>query len=159
MMRWTALFAAVVVVWAIALPVAAVVRGSASTSRGAEDVARLTYLAGAVVCHQRPERSFRLADVPLPVCARCTGIYGGAAVAALGLVISAAGRARPRALPRSSLRIAALIALAPTVATIVYEWTTGHMPSHLIRAAAGVPIGAFVAWTVMRQTRAGGHSE
>ena len=31
------------------------------------------YQAGSLVCHQRPERSFHLAGVQLPVCARCFG--------------------------------------------------------------------------------------
>jgi hypothetical protein len=37
----------------------------------------------------------------------------------------------------------------PTLLTLVYEWTTGDMPSHAIRAAAGVPIGVVVAWLVV----------
>ncbi|MEO5821831.1 MAG: DUF2085 domain-containing protein, partial [Vicinamibacteraceae bacterium] len=41
------------------------------------------YLAGRVVCHQRPERSFVAAGHPLPVCARCTGIYAAAPLACL----------------------------------------------------------------------------
>jgi uncharacterized membrane protein len=30
-----------------------------------------------VMCHGRVERSFALFDVPMPICARCTGIYAG----------------------------------------------------------------------------------
>jgi uncharacterized membrane protein len=33
----------------------------------------------ALVCHQRPERSFWMFGVPVAVCARCLGIYVGAA--------------------------------------------------------------------------------
>ena len=29
-------------------------------------------------CHQMPERSFFIKDYQFPVCARCTGVYGGA---------------------------------------------------------------------------------
>ncbi|MGH8188115.1 MAG: DUF2085 domain-containing protein, partial [Steroidobacteraceae bacterium] len=43
----------------------------------------ITYAFGSVICHQRPERSFRIGLATLPVCARCTGLYAGAAVAAL----------------------------------------------------------------------------
>lgn len=32
---------------------------------------------GSAVCHQMAERSFIFGKVPLPVCARCTGIYSG----------------------------------------------------------------------------------
>lgn len=33
---------------------------------------------GSAVCHQFPEHSYRIAGVPLPLCARCTGLYLGA---------------------------------------------------------------------------------
>jgi len=33
----------------------------------------------ALVCHQRPERSFWMFGAPVAVCARCLGIYLGAA--------------------------------------------------------------------------------
>jgi uncharacterized membrane protein len=39
----------------------------------------------ALVCHQQPERSFRIFGEPVAVCARCLGIYAGAAV---GLLIT-----------------------------------------------------------------------
>jgi hypothetical protein len=41
------------------------------------------------------------------------------------------------------------IAAAPTVLSLVYEWSTGDMPSNAIRAAAGIPIGFVVAWLVV----------
>lgn len=37
----------------------------------------------ALVCHQRPERSFWLFGAPVAVCARCLGIYIGAAIGLL----------------------------------------------------------------------------
>jgi uncharacterized membrane protein len=37
----------------------------------------------ALVCHQRPERSFWLFGAPVAVCARCLGIYLGAAIGML----------------------------------------------------------------------------
>ena len=48
-----------------------------------------------------------------------------------------------------NVRLALALAVAPTVVTLAYEWTTGDMPSHAIRAAAGVPIGLVVAWLVV----------
>jgi len=47
------------------------------------------------------------------------------------------------------LRAVLLAAALPTLATLVYEWTSGHMPAHSIRAAAGAPLGATVAWMVL----------
>jgi len=37
----------------------------------------------ALVCHQRPERSFWMFGAPVAVCARCLGIYIGAAIGLL----------------------------------------------------------------------------
>jgi len=37
----------------------------------------------ALVCHQRPERSFWIFGAPVAVCARCLGIYCGAALCCL----------------------------------------------------------------------------
>ena len=37
----------------------------------------------------------------------------------------------------------------PTAVTLAYEWTTGVMPPHAVRAAAGMPIGLAVAWLVV----------
>ena len=39
------------------------------------------YAAFSHVCHQIPERSFYIAGYPFAVCARCTGLYVGFAVA------------------------------------------------------------------------------
>ena len=39
-------------------------------------------LSFAAVCHQIPDRSFAWAGAPLAVCARCLGLYAGAALAA-----------------------------------------------------------------------------
>jgi hypothetical protein len=37
------------------------------------------------------------------------------------------------------------------VATLVYEWTTGVMPSNWIRAASGVCLGVGVAALIQRE--------
>ena len=43
----------------------------------------------------------------------------------------------------------AALAAIPTALTLGYEWTTGVMPAHAIRAAAGAAIGLAVAWLVV----------
>jgi Predicted membrane protein (DUF2085) len=97
------------------------------------------YFAGRVVCHQRPERSFVAAGHPLPVCARCTGIYAGATLACLLAVAVPGGRGRrlwawmrtPRGL---------LAAALPTAVSVVVEWITGWTDPGL-RAATGAVLG------------------
>src|SRR4029079_1715239 len=103
--------------WAAAIPLAAVVVASTSGMAVPKVAASAVYVAGAVVCHQKPERSFRLAGQPLPVCARSTGIYIGAALAVAALV---GGSVRMRRggppLDPHRVRRAGVVALAPTLA-------------------------------------------
>jgi len=97
------------------------------------------YLTGRVVCHQRPERSFVAAGHPLPVCARCTGIYAAAPLACLLALGIPAGRARKvwawAATPRGLL-----VAALPTAVSVVAEWITGWSDPGL-RAATGAGLG------------------
>lgn len=48
------------------------------------DAARLPF---SMICHGIPERSLRIADHLLPVCARCTGIYLGGILSALAALL------------------------------------------------------------------------
>lgn len=97
------------------------------------------YAASSRICHQRPERSFHVAGLPLPVCARCTGIYLSAAIGALAVWAAA----RPR---RVSPRVALLVASAPTAATWLLEHVGGMPFSNITRAAAAIPLGAVAGW-------------
>jgi uncharacterized membrane protein len=109
-------------------------------------LAFVLYGVGAVVCHQLPERSFHAWGAQLPVCARCTGIYLGAAMAAF----SVGGRptiGRLRLVDRA--RTLLVVAILPTIVTLVYEWITGDTPSNAVRAVAGAPLGAAAAFVVM----------
>lgn len=99
----------------------------------------LIYLAGHTVCHQRPERSFTRDGHPLPVCARCTGMYAAAPLVCLVALLAPSGRARRlwgwAATPRGLLAAA-----LPTILTVIVEWTTGWT-SAPVRALAGAGLG------------------
>jgi uncharacterized membrane protein len=127
------------------------------------------YAIGSAICHQLPERSFHLWGAQMPVCARCAGIYVGAAVAALAAPLRAPGTAEagrhtsaslvqgvptalPGFIPATTARRLLALAVLPSLITLVYEWSTGIAPAHMIRAAAGIPIGVVVAWLVVAAT-------
>ncbi len=138
--------------WVIVLPLAPIAASEPHQSAALFSFAYGAYAIGSIICHQIAARSFHLGSAPLPVCARCTGIYIGAAVTALAGV-----RFRPRrplrpaggeALRTALFRRVLLLAVLPTAATLVYEWTTGVTPPNAVRALAGAPIGAAVAWII-----------
>jgi hypothetical protein len=106
------------IVWAAVIPLAAFAATRPEGVPSAYGFALAVYSMGRVVCHQLPVRSFRLWGAALPVCARCTGIYAGAALAAFVMfgVFNRAGA--PGAMPPAATAAAAP-ALVPTALTLV----------------------------------------
>lgn len=84
----------------------------------------------ALVCHQRPERSFWLFGAPLAVCARCLGIYIGAAI---GLLL--------RTSRQLALRIL-IAAAAINVIDAVAELAGLHGNWMIVRFGLGMMLGA-----------------
>jgi uncharacterized membrane protein len=90
----------------------------------------------AVVCHQRPERSFWIFGAEMAVCSRCLGIYLGAAV---GLLF------------RTSRRIALRLLVAAVALNLLDAMTelAGLHGNWLaIRFVFGMPLGATAALLV-----------
>jgi uncharacterized membrane protein len=110
-------------------------------------IAGALYAIGSFICHQRPERSFHLFAAQLPVCARCTGIYAGAALGASAASLSARLRARAMS---ASARALLLAGAVPTAVTLVLEWTGVWAGSNAARATAGVPLGVACALVVVQ---------
>jgi uncharacterized membrane protein len=134
--------------WAALLPLGTYAATRPHASSAVHLFAFAMYAVGSMVCHQRPERSFHVWGAQLPVCARCTGIYVGAAVFVVARAVQTSADRVGESLARR--RRLALVAAIPTIATLVYEWTTGDMPSNATRFAAGLPLGAVVSWLVLR---------
>lgn len=110
-------------------------------------VSALVYASASLVCHQRAERSFHAAGHPLPVCARCTGLYLSAA---LGALFAWFGGARMPPGVKAMLAVAAL----PTLLTVAIEWAGVASPSNVLRAAAALPLGVAAGWILIRLLRA-----
>ena len=105
-------------------------------------LAAAMYAIGAFICHQRPERSFHIDAIQLPVCARCLGIYGGAA---LGMAVHLASGWRLAVSPRALL----IAAGAPTLGMVALETAGLWESSNAVRAAAGIWLGVGVALAVV----------
>jgi uncharacterized membrane protein len=109
-------------------------------------IATVIYGLGSLICHQRSERSFHIEAIQLPVCARCLGIYAGAAAGAVSRLMPGPD---PRIRPRPLLICAAV----PTVVTLALEWTGAAAPGNIARAAAGAVLGAAAAFVLVPRLR------
>ena len=74
------------------------------------------YVIFSPLCHQIPARSFFLAGLQLPVCARCTGIYLGGFIGSFFV--------RPRAPPPWVLMVACIPMGIDGVTQIVFREST-----------------------------------
>jgi uncharacterized membrane protein len=143
--RRTALVAALAsAAWLCAIGGAAIVRAQPHGWPAAvSSAAGLVYVTASFVCHQRPERSFHVERTPLPVCARCVGLYVGAA---LGLLLAVRWNGvKSRFAPRSehASRLPLLLVAAPTVLSVGLEWLGGPSPLWT-RTVTALPLGGAV---------------
>jgi uncharacterized membrane protein len=104
-------------------------------------------MVGALVCHQRVDRTFMLFGEFMPVCARCTGIYLSGALGATAAWLTV------RSMPRHT-RALILGAALPTLASLVVEWAGLMQPGNTVRAVAALPVGAACGWIFVRLLRA-----
>jgi uncharacterized membrane protein len=134
--------------WFAALWLAPAAAAASSARELQSAFAALVYTIGSMICHQRPERSFSAGALPLPVCARCTGVYVGGAIGSCVALALARSRSRRLDARRIDWRRALVAAAIPTAVTLAYEWTSGSVPSNSLRAAAGIPLGLAVGFIV-----------
>ena len=154
--RWMGgAFTAVTLVWLLLILLVPAVLARETGGRTVAVVSAGTYLMGSFICHQRSDRSFHPGGVQMPVCARCSGLYLGAAA---GVLAAGVRRRRdvgpPGRTPGSAragqapawLRWVVVAAAVPTGISFAAEMA-GWIPSiGELRAAAGVPLGVAVTW-------------
>jgi uncharacterized membrane protein len=118
-----------------------IAHGGSWTTLGAGVHASLSPL-----CHQNPERCFSAAGIPMPLCARCTGVlFGVAVVATIALF-----RSRPYKYRTSLLVIALLFVVLDVVAEAIgYH---GNLP--VLRFATGMLLGGAMSSFVPQATNA-----
>jgi uncharacterized membrane protein len=106
-------------------------------------VLAIIFAIGGVICHQQPERSFFIGAHQLPVCARCTGLYVGAAAGfVFWIVLKIARGWRPRVVPHRSALAALAIAAVPTVVSVGSGMLGLWDGTNLTRALLAIPLGA-----------------
>ena len=123
------------------------------------DLIRSTVFAiGAAICHQLPERSFLWNGHPLPVCARCTGLYLSAGAGLLAwLAIKVARGWRPLPFnPGPTLTVLALAAVPTAVsyaAGLIGAWDGSNLTRALLAIPLGTCAGAIVAAVCTKDLR------
>ena len=138
--------------WAIVLISAPNITADYASTSPLFTVGAAAYVVGTIVCHQQADRSFRLFETTLPVCARCTGLYVGAGIVALMMLMSGAFR-NQRGCRRKDARTLLVVSALPTVLSILGETFGVVDPGNLIRAFIGLPLGGtalFVTGDVLR---------
>lgn len=121
----------------VALPLVPCVPPSALVTGTARAAA---YAAGSVICHQRPERSWHRCGTRWPVCARCSGLYLGAAAGAL---LALGGVARGTGWRRWRVLVAG--AGVPTAVLWLAEAAGLLDPGNVGRFVAALPLGGAAA--------------
>jgi hypothetical protein len=121
-------------------------------------VAATVYVAGGLVCHQRPSRSFHLWDARLPVCARCCGLYLGGFGGLLIALLSRRSTRRRTGFDEGLLRRWRWLILGAAAPTAII-WLLEHagilpaITTNWTRALSGLPLGGTVAWVVWTALR------
>jgi len=136
--RDTAIVAALIAAVATAILSASVVCTWA-IAHGASMRWRLLF---RLFCHGIPERCFIVWQVPMPICARCTAIYAGLAVAVVVFLL----------LPRMSERVARvvlIIAIVPLGVDGLTQLVRLRESTNELRLVTGLAAGiAFGLWAI-----------
>ena len=119
-------------------------------------------LAGSAVCGRIPDHSFHLAGRQLPLCARCTGTFGGALLGFAGLLILGKRKAAQMPpVPVVGLLVGFIFLMAVdglnSYASLLLNRPLLYQPHNLLRLATGTlhglalsiivfPIFSFALW-------------
>jgi uncharacterized membrane protein len=134
--------AAAPIIWLALLTFAAAGAGSSFFP----SIREFVFAFASHVCHQQPDRSFHWGGTAWPVCARCLGLY---AAAPLGAMLALAVKTPARIVPARNILLLSIAAL-PTGVTWVAEHGFGAPLSNELRFVAALPLGAAVAWLLVR---------
>ena len=95
-----------------------------------------------LMCHGRPERCLELFDVPMPICARCTGIY-------LGVIAGLFAYWLVRFISEKEFKVIALAGIIPLGIDGLTQLTGLRESTNELRIATGLVAGlAFGMWVL-----------
>ena len=121
-----------------------VVSAPALRANGSPLLSQVVYKLFSGACHQIPERSFYLWGFPLAVCARCAGLYAGAAAGVLAYPLLRRPLARTDAPPRAWLLLAVLPTTVDLLLGVTGLWENTHLSRFLTALLAGAAAAFYV---------------
>ena len=121
-----------------------VVLAPALRANGSLLLSQVVYKLFSGACHQIPERSFYLWGFPLAVCARCAGLYAGAAAGLLAYPLLRRPLARTDAPPRAWLLLAVLPTSVDLLLGVTGLWENTHLSRFLTALLAGAAAAFYV---------------
>jgi uncharacterized membrane protein len=124
--------------------IAIIVLAPLAKAKGHVQIAATIYQTFSHLCHQLPERSFFIDGHPFAVCARCTGIYAGFAMAAV--VYPLMRSLRQTEAPR---RKWLFIAAVPLAIDFLFEFSGVGHNTHSSRLLTGALLGAVAVFYIM----------
>ncbi len=133
------------IVASVSLAVMAMIIGAPlALAAGHGSLAGTIYQTFSHLCHQLPARSFFIDGHPFAVCARCTGIYAGFAVATVLYPL-----ARSLRDTETPARKWLFIAAAPLAIDFAIEFFGVSHNTHSSRLSTGALLGAAAAFFIM----------
>jgi uncharacterized membrane protein len=124
--------------------ICAIVSAPLAQANNYSTIAFSIYSTFRFVCHQLPERSFHLGGYKLAVCARCTGLYSGLAIATLCYPL-----ARTLTDTNSPRRIWLLLAALPLMIDFSLGYFGVWQNTHLTRFMTGALLSAAAVFYIV----------
>jgi uncharacterized membrane protein len=113
-------------------------------ARGAFPIGTVaTYQSASILCHQKTERSFTVAKMQMPVCARCFGLYLAGGAGTLAAFVFSRRRPAPNV---HVVRMVLAAAALPMLLSIGLEWLGVIQGSNVSRFASALALGFSAGW-------------
>ncbi len=108
-----------------------------------DTILRIYYFIGSLVCHQIPGRTLFIDGIPLPLCARDTGIYLGIFIVLVYCI--ARGKIKADGVPSTRISIVLTILMIPMMVDAVTSYVSIRQTDNITRLVTGIFFGMSLA--------------
>lgn len=104
-----------------------------------EIISKIYFFIGSLVCHQMPERTIYIDGIPLPFCARDTGIYLGGAIALIYCIVR--GKLKSDKVPSTRISVILALLTVPMMIDAVSSYISIRQTDNTMRFMTGIFFG------------------